>query len=143
MTAPKPDRLADLHALCFTVPRPWNAAEITALLGRRGVFLIGDDKTGFALGRTVAQEVELLTLAVNPAQRRKGIARALLAAYEAEALSRGAEDSFLDVAADNTAALNLYAQAGYRESGRRTGYFRTATGARIDALTLHKPLKPA
>lgn len=132
-----PARLAFLHAVCFSRPRAWSAAEFTGLLGSPGVFLCGA-AAGFVMGRVVADEAEVLTLAVAPPARRAGTGRALLAAFEAAALARGAMAAFLEVAADNRAALALYDRAGYVSVGRRRGYF----GPGLDGLVLRKSLAP-
>lgn len=134
-----PADLAALHRLCFTYPRPWDASEFAALMDLRGSFVLGDAR-GFALGRAVADEVELLSLAVHPEFRRQGIGRARLAAFEAEGQRRGAGCAHLEVAADNAAARALYAAAGYRETGCRPGYYATPCGSRVDALILSKRL---
>ncbi|MGC9418588.1 MAG: GNAT family N-acetyltransferase [Rhodovulum sp.] len=139
VSVPSPARLAGVHAQCFTHPRPWTAAEFTALLTGPGVFLTGD-ASAFALGRAVADEAELLTLAVAPAARRQGLGRARLAAFEAAARSRGAARAFLEVAADNTAARALYAAAGYGAAGLRRGYCTAPDGTAVDALILAKAL---
>lgn len=133
-----PARLAALHARCFTRPRPWTAAEFAALLGGAGVFLCTAPE-GFVLGRVALDEAEVLTLAVAPEARRRGVARALLARFEAAAGAQGAGVAFLEVAADNDAARALYRGAGYDEAGRRRGYF----GAGVDALVLRKSLAGA
>jgi ribosomal-protein-alanine N-acetyltransferase len=134
-----PEDLAALHAACFTTPRPWSAAEFAALGDSPGVFLCGDE-TGFALGRVIAGEAELLTLAVHPAARRRGLGRRWLDAFEAAARSRAAADAFLEVAADNAAALRLYQRAGYTVAGRRKAYYTPPAGPRIDALVMRKTL---
>jgi [ribosomal protein S18]-alanine N-acetyltransferase len=108
-----PADLARLHAACFTMPRPWGAAEFADLLASPLVFLVAEP-AGFALGRAVADEAELLTLAVDPSARRQGSGRRLLTKFEAEAASRGATSAFLDVAAGNDAARALYLSAGRR-----------------------------
>lgn len=135
-----PEALAVLHGLCFAHPRPWSAGEFTALLGAPGVFLCAGEKS-FALGRVVAGEAELLTLAVHPDAQRAGLGRARLAAFEAEARTRGAEKAFLEVAADNAPALALYRSAGYGQTGARRGYYTTAAGQPVDALVLVKTLR--
>lgn len=135
-----PDALARLHARCFSAPRPWSAAEFGTLLSGPGVFVLGDAQ-GILLGRALAGEAELLTLAVDPAARRRGLARRLLAAFEEEARARGADDAFLEVAAGNAAALSLYAGAGYVRAGRRRNYYQQPDGTPDDALVLRKPLK--
>lgn len=134
--------MAALHALCFETPRPWSATEFTDLCAMRGVFLAGTE-TAFAMGRVIADEAELLTLAVHPGARRAGLGRAQLDRFEATAAAAGARTAFLEVAADNDAARALYRAAGYAESGRRTAYYTAPNGAKIDALILHKPLKLA
>ncbi|MBK1636984.1 GNAT family N-acetyltransferase [Rhodovulum adriaticum] len=134
-----PDTLAALHAACFTTPRPWRAEEFAALLAGPGTFLCGD-ATAFALGRALAGEAELLTLAVCPTARRQGLGRARLAAFEDAARARGADTAFLEVAADNAAARALYDAAGYGQAGQRPGYYAAPDGSRIDALVLRKSL---
>jgi [ribosomal protein S18]-alanine N-acetyltransferase len=130
-----PDELAALHHQGITVPRPWSAAEIAGLLSGTGVFLCTVPQ-GFAMGRAVADEVELLTLVVAPEARRLGLGRQLLAAFETEAQARGAARSFLEVAADNAPAIALYTRAGYAQTGRRRGYYHAASGPAIDALLM-------
>lgn len=137
-----PEALARLHAACFTMPRPWTAAEFTALLADPLLFCLGTDH-GIALGRVVLDEAELLTLAVEPDRRRQGAGTALLRQFEAEAALRGAARAFLEVAASNTAAIALYRAAGYVQSGLRKGYFRAADGKTVDALILSRPLDAA
>jgi ribosomal-protein-alanine N-acetyltransferase len=130
-----PEALAATHAAAFTRPRPWAAAEFRSVLAGAGTFLLTEGG-GFLVGRALAGEAELLTLAVPAAARRGGIGRRLLAGFEAEAGTRGAAEGFLEVASDNRAALALYHHAGWAEAGRRRGYY--APG--IDALILRKAL---
>jgi ribosomal-protein-alanine N-acetyltransferase len=136
-----PEALACLHAACFTVPRPWSAEEFAALLGGEGVILVSES-TGFALGRVAADEAEVLTIAVDPAARRKGIGARLLRGLLADAVARGATEAFLEVAADNAAALALYRGAGFAEVGRRKGYYSGRDGPATDALVLRQRLAP-
>ncbi|MFN4101064.1 MAG: GNAT family N-acetyltransferase, partial [Pararhodobacter sp.] len=105
-----PEALAALHARAFATPPPWSAAGFAGLLDSPLVFLTADAQgRAFALGRVVAGEAELLTLATDPAARRQGLARAQMAAFEREAQARGAVTAFLEVAEDNAAARALYA----------------------------------
>lgn len=135
-----PEALAELHARAFTTrPRPWNAAEFASLLATPGTIAIVRPE-GFALGWAAADETELLTLAVHPDARRRGIGGALLAAFEAAAWEAGARTMFLEVAETNAAALALYARAGLVAVGRRPGYYPSPGGEGADALILRKPL---
>lgn len=128
-----PDALASLHAKCFTTPRPWSAAEFASF--EDSAFLLTQPH-GFLLGRVIADEAELLTLAVDPAARRQGIARGLLDGFKTTATDQGATVAFLEVAANNLGALALYEAAGFKEAGRRRAYYKTVDGPALDALVL-------
>ena len=126
-----PAALAALHGRCFRRPRPWTAEELAALLGGRGVFLL-TRPGGFLVGRAVAGEAEMLTLAVDPDRRRTGTGRALCHEFAVRSRQLGGETAFLEVAADNIPAQMLYAAAGWRRAGLRRRYY----GADLDALVL-------
>jgi ribosomal-protein-alanine N-acetyltransferase len=135
-----PDRFAALHALAFTdQPRPWTAGEFAALVDLASTLTVALPD-GFALGRVAGPEAELLTLAVHPAARRRGVARRLVADFEAAAAARGAREVFLEVAVTNQPACRLYDGLGYRTAGRRPGYYARPGGPAVDALVLRKPL---
>lgn len=134
-----PDALAGIHARAFKRSRPWSAKEFTELLASPHVFLC-PGAHGFALGRAIADEAELLTLATDPAHRRQGQARACLDAFEAQALARGGARAFLEVDAENHAALELYRTAGYTLEATRPNYYALPDGTRADALVFTKPL---
>ena len=138
-----PDALAALHAAAFTEPRPWTASEFAALLAAPGVFLeAGPDALmlGRVLGPGPGAEAELLTLAVHPRARRRGIGARLLESFEQGAAARGADRAFLEVMATNAPARALYRAGGWMEAGRRPDYYRGPDGAPVDALVLLKPL---
>ncbi|KGJ16508.1 GNAT family N-acetyltransferase [Paracoccus sanguinis] len=130
-----PDDLARLHALCFTRPRPWSATEFRNLSEAPGSLLLTDG-AAFLLGRVIGPEAELLTLAVDPAVRRRGQGRTLVTRFFTTARAQGADTAFLEVAANNTTAIALYAATGWSEAGRRRGYY----GDGIDALVLRRDL---
>ena len=127
------ERLAALHAGAFDAP--WDAWAFESLLNQAGVHL-AEDPDGFILMRTVADEAEILTLAVRPEARRRGLGAELVARGVAGAAARGATRVFLEVAEDNDAARALYARAGFTEAGRRPRYYARADGSRRDALLL-------
>ena len=133
-------RLAALHATAFDAP--WDAAAFADLLGQAGVFAI-EAEDGFILRRGVADEAEILTLAVRPDARGRGQGRRLVTEGAARAGLGGAERIFLEVAEDNAAARALYARTGFTEAGRRPRYYGRPNGAHADALllTLNLPLR--
>jgi ribosomal-protein-alanine N-acetyltransferase len=123
--------LAAIHVQAFD--RSWTADEFAGLIrtGAAGWMT----PNGFILTRTAAGEAEVLTIAVTPTARRLGLGRALVAAPVA------AETVFLEVAADNYAAIALYHQAGFEQAGTRRGYYGRPGGA-VDALVLRKTTEP-
>ncbi len=136
-----PAALAALHARCFTTPPPWSAQSFADLLASPHVFLIADPQgRAFILGRVVVDEAELLTLATDPAIRRAGLARTLMAAFEDEVKTRGAATVFLEVAETNLAARALYASCGFVQNGERPGYYLTGNAANVTAMSLCKSL---
>lgn len=135
-----PDALAALHARCFTTPRPWTPAEFAGFLADPLAFLLVEGDAGFLLGRAIAGEAELLTLAVAPEARQRGLGRRLVSRFLYQARLRGAGTAFLEVAADNAPAQALYASAGFSQAGRRRGYYRDPKGVAVDALVLRRVL---
>lgn len=133
--------MAALHAACFTVPRPWTRAEFAAFL-TDPLAIVLTEPGGLLVGRVVAGEAEVLTLAVAPNVRGAGIGGRLLAWFLTEAGRRGAEAAFLEVAADNQSGLALYRRAGFAARGRRRGYYRAAgkVAASVDAIVLFRVL---
>jgi ribosomal-protein-alanine N-acetyltransferase len=132
-----PGALASLHARCFITPPPWSAPAIASLQDSPGTFVHGDAR-GFLIGRVILDEAEVLTLAVDPQARRKGLARGLMAAFHTSARDTGARTAFLEVSAQNDAAIALYLALGYAKVGLRRGYYVTPTGARLDALVMQR-----
>lgn len=134
------EAMARLHARAFDGQgRAWSSEEFETLLQSPHVVTVGGTRC-FALGRVVAGEAELLTIATDPDHQGQGLGRACLLRYESEALHRGAEAFFLEVAEDNPAARALYARAGYAEVARRTGYYARPDGGAVDAMVLRKEI---
>lgn len=128
--------LAALHASAFA--EPWSAAEIAALI--EGGAIAVAENGGFILIRVAADEAEILTLAVRPDARRRGLGRTLVQrAFEA-ARAQGAATMFLEVADDNAAAIALYRSLGFEETGRRRNYYRRGPAQMQDALILSRAL---
>jgi ribosomal-protein-alanine N-acetyltransferase len=84
---------------------------------------------GYAAFRHAAGEAELLRLAVLPEERRRGVARALVAEGVERLLRAGVQVCFLEVRADNEPAIALYQRLGFAPIGRRRGYYRDGSDA--------------
>jgi ribosomal-protein-alanine N-acetyltransferase len=117
----------------------WTAPQCAGLLPMPGVWLTlaydGDEPVGFAMGRIVAREAELLLLGVRAREQHKGVGRLLLESFVARACARGAERLHLEVREGNH-AVNLYKRAGFTQVGRRRNYYSGRDGQIYDALTL-------
>jgi len=94
----------------------------------------GEDAAGFFLSRFGFDEEELLLIAVDPAQRRAGLATKLLQRLANDARARGAVRLLLEMRRGNPAEA-LYRQHGFVQIGERPNYYRTQNSQRIDALT--------
>ena len=90
---------------------------------------------GFSLVRAIADEAELLLLAVDPSEQRRGIGQALLDDFIASALVGGAHRLHLEVR-DGNPAMGLYTSSGFIPAGRRRNYYHGQDGQAFDAVTL-------
>src|ERR1700758_1690435 len=111
----RPDRAqacARLHAEGFA--HPWSPEEMAQLIassstvGAAALDPVSGRLRGFVLSRLAADEAEILTIAVEPALRGRGVGRALLAEALRQAANAGAKSMFLEVDENNSAALALY-----------------------------------
>lgn len=139
-----PQDLAAIYKAAFVDSRSWTADEFATLLASPHCFAVhgkgGFAQGGFALGRVIADEAELLTIATSPRVQRTGVAAHCLRAFQSQAAARGAVSAFLEVADDNTAAIALYESQGWSTSGRRQGYYARNDGSRVDARLLMRKL---
>ncbi len=140
----KAEDCARLHGASFA--HPWSAEEVAALIASASTVAAAaldpasGQLRGFVLARLAADEAEILTIAVDPTLRGKGVGRALLAESLRQAASAGARTIFLEVAQDNAAALALYKRLGFVNVGDRTGYYRRKDGQRATAIVMLKAL---
>lgn len=145
------DLLAGLHASAFTGADVWDAAAMARLLALPGVSALiavmsADNRcaegapAGFIMLRSAADEAEIVTFCVAPAQQRRGVGRRLLDAAMGLAAKAGARRLYLEVAADNCRAARLYEAAGFVECGRREGYYPREDGRATDARILARSL---
>jgi [ribosomal protein S18]-alanine N-acetyltransferase len=134
-----PVEMAALHALCFTMPAPWSAATFATFAADPLCFTPTESES-FLVGRAVAGEAELLTLAVAPQARRRGLGTKLVTRFIYQARLRGAAQAFLEVAATNTTAIALYTATGFTQTGRRRGYYTAPGMPATDAIIMARPL---
>lgn len=121
---------------------PWSADAVRETLQRAGgfVFCMPDGAlAGFVLFTVVADECEILDIAIDPEYRRAGRAGRLLEAAQRAAADRGATRCLLEVRESNASAQAFYHSAGFAVTGRRRDYYRTTTG-REDALLMSRSI---
>ena len=107
-------------------PNPWDASAFPDLLAAVFLVAVDPDQTviGYGIGRAVADEGEILNLAVAPTVRRRGVGTGLLESLLAHLASAGAEHVYLEVRASNLAAVGLYRRHGFQVVGERHRYYR-------------------
>jgi ribosomal-protein-alanine N-acetyltransferase len=134
--------IARLHGASFR--QGWSDGEIERLLLDRNILahraIIGRTLAGFILSRLAADEAEILSVAVSSSRRGRGLARALLNLHMRRLAGLGARAVFLEVDEENEPARQLYRRAGFREVGRRPGYYQQGRDHAATALVLRRDL---
>jgi [ribosomal protein S18]-alanine N-acetyltransferase len=135
---------AAIHATSFTYP--WQEADFEQLFVAPGTIADGaieakeEHLAGFILSRIAADEAEILTIAVAPEWRRRGIATSLLKPHLYGLAAIRVSRLFLEVDAENTAARALYENFGFEQVGERKAYYRTAGAELAAALVMRRDL---
>ena len=137
-----PEEMARIHAAAMPSGRGWSAQEFATLSDSAGS-LLAVSGPAFALGRILLDEAEILMIACEPTSQGQGHGRRALAMFERDASAQGATRVLLEVASANLAALGLYQTQGYREDGRRRGYYSSTAGPPVDAILMSRTLKDA
>ncbi|HXO18757.1 MAG TPA: GNAT family N-acetyltransferase [Thermoanaerobaculia bacterium] len=136
-------RLADLQRLAWLertgFPDPW-PLELLAYELRHPLSILlaarWDEEApaaGYASFRHGGGEAELLRLAVDPGERRRGVARALVAAGLERLRGAGVGRCFLEVRTGNAGAIAFYRSIGFELVGRRLAYYRDGSDALVYA----------
>jgi len=134
--------IAAIHGVSFQ--RGWDEDEIYSLLIEKNVVahcaVSGRKVIGFILSRLAAGEAEILSVAIAPAWRGRKLARPLLDLHLRRLAGLGAHTVFLEVGEHNAPATQLYRRAGFREVGRRQGYYRSPSEGDATALVMRRDL---
>jgi len=137
----------DIHSLisienaCHS--HPWSEKTFTSCIGGRyfGETLRGklreklnppdnsqQEIVGFYIGELVIDEATLMDICVTPSEQGNGFGKKLLMQFIQQSKAKGAAKIWLEVRAKNITAQMLYMNAGFIETGRRTGYYPSAKG---------------
>jgi ribosomal-protein-alanine N-acetyltransferase len=139
MTVPDLDRVMAIEASAYSFP--WTRGNfIDAMAAGYVMELLLRPDDGALIGYYAAMpgvdELHLLNLTVAPAFQRRGHARRLLAALQAQARALRLSSLWLEVRVSNERALALYTQWGFVQNGLRRGYYPAAGGRREDAAVM-------
>jgi len=125
--------VAALHAVSFR--RGWGEDEILQLLLDRAVvtqrMTNGGKLIGFIMSRRAAGEAEILSVAIAPGWQGRGLSRDLLNWHLRRLAGLGVRAVYLEVGEHNAPACRLYRRAGFREVGRRQGYYEDGATALV------------
>lgn len=138
-----PDRVRDvaaIHAELFNPP--WDEAAILKLLEHPAATNLmatagpKREPAGFVLAQLAADEAEIVSLGVAIKWQRLGLGRRLIEGLIRAAQRAEARRLFLEVSADNTAALKLYQSLDFKKVGLRPRYYKREGQPPVDALVL-------
>jgi ribosomal-protein-alanine N-acetyltransferase len=134
-------KLAQLHGASFH--RGWGEGEFEQMLSERNTLVHrlrqGRKTIGFAVSRMAADEAEILSIAVEPNHRGRGLSRNLLLTHLGHLAGRGVRTVCLEVVENNQPARRLYHRAGFTVTGRRERYYRQ-DGEQLNALIMRRDL---
>ncbi len=129
-----------IENLCFT--SPWSAVELRCVLQDEGALCLGvwarRELIGYAIGYVEDADFHLASLAVDPAQRRRGWGGVLLQQLLEKARQKGGRVCTLEVRASNRIAQQLYQRHGFQPAGVRPYYY---TRPMEHAQVMHKNIE--
>lgn len=121
----------------------WTAPQCAGVLSLPGSQLLIARKAGkplgFALVRSVADEAELLLIAVRPDVQRSGVGLKLIEQVTGRLVQEGVKFLHLEVRSNNP-ALAFYERLGFGQIGLRRDYYRGLDGKLTDAITLSRQI---
>ena len=134
--------LAQIHGASFY--RGWGESEFEHMLSERNTLVHrlkkGGKIIGFSVSRIAADEAEILSIAVSPRHRGRGLSNTLLLTHLGHLASRGVRTVFLEVEENNQPARRLYERLGFAVVGRRENYYRQGGAEATNALMMRRDL---
>jgi len=130
-TAGDTQRMIELERRCDTAAH-WSETQYRDLFldqsttARIALVAEGEEKPeflGFLVARYLAPEWEFENIVVAPEIRGNGVGTLLTRALIAQAQQANSDCIFLEVRESNGPARRLYEKLGFRETGRRKGYY--------------------
>ena len=126
-------------------PTPWSRSMFASELAKPSSICLGafEPEDGRLLGYLIISKYvdawHVMNVAVEPGERRRGIAGTLLNRLFELTADEGRRGYTLEVRVSNTGAIKLYERLGFRPRGVRRGYY---TDNREDALIMWRDPAP-
>jgi ribosomal-protein-alanine N-acetyltransferase len=134
------DSLMPIENACHS--HPWSEKTFSSCIGARyfGYYLkVNNELVGFYIGEHVAGEATLMDICVSPTLQGEGYGKALLEHFFDQSKRLNNTLIWLEVRAKNISAQMMYINSGFTETGRRTGYYPSASGFGYeDAIVMKK-----
>ena len=129
----RPLRQADLDAVieveAASFVEPWSRSLFTEEIAQptRRYVAATDERSvcGYGGIMLVGEDAHVVTLAVAPGYRERGVASRIMMELVDLARANGARHLTLEVRESNQAALELYRKFGFEPAGTRKGYYTT------------------
>ncbi|MTI44676.1 ribosomal-protein-alanine N-acetyltransferase [Roseibium hamelinense] len=127
--------IAEIHRKSF--PHGWEPDELARMMNQEGTSILVARRSspygtqsclGFLITRVAGDEAEVITIAIDPRHRGRGIAKKLMQDGMFRLYGERCASLFLEVDSSNEPALLLYRSLGFRQVGERKGYYRGSAG---------------
>lgn len=124
-----PEDIPAIHAIeRASFGDPWTPASFAQMFEQPRVLatvaLRDDDLIGYCIAWQIADEAEVVNVAVRADQRGLGVGGALLDDLIGRVGQAGGATIYLEVRESNSAAQALYRSRGFETAGRRVAYYQ-------------------
>ena len=129
ITGCRKENLREVHELLGGSPEAasWSGDALEDAFERYPSYMLvawqGDEIAGFIAGRAIADESEILNLAVKTSCRRQGVGKALVKSLLEVFARAAALQVFLEARESNAPAIAFYRGLEFSDAGRREGYY--------------------
>ena len=137
------DRIEEIEREAY--PTPWSRSMFAGELAKPSSVCLGafdterDTLVGYLIISRYVDAWHVMNVAVEPSQRRRGIAQSLLERLFDLTANDSRRGYTLEVRVSNENAIRLYERLGFQARGLRRGYY---TDNREDALIMWKDPLP-
>jgi ribosomal-protein-alanine N-acetyltransferase len=117
--------ILEIEKLSFQSPWSIHAlkSEIENPISHLWAVIIGSVTSGYICFWMFDREIQLMSMAVHPHDRGRGLGHYLLKEMIGAAISKGIQQVWLEVRPSNAVAKVLYESLGFKEAYRRPGYY--------------------